>query len=156
MWIPEKSKKNNLSYTLLRIVWKLFEIDNQIRNYGTDKPLFEAEIHMIKAVKEHEGIHITGLADLLGVTKGAVSQVIMKLQKKGMIIKTKDEKNQSKLSISLTEKGNIAFLNHEELHGKFDRLVQDILDKVSNEHTVLLREFFTSLESRIDDFMSKE
>ncbi len=74
--------KLKISYTLLRLATKFSEIDKQTSYYGTDKQLFYAEIHMIKAIKENEGIHVTGIAEKLGVTKGAVSQITMKLQKR--------------------------------------------------------------------------
>ena len=67
----------------MRVVTKLSEIDKRTRYYGTDQSLFEAEIHMIKSIKENEGIHVTGLADMLGVTKGAVSQILKKLETQG-------------------------------------------------------------------------
>ena len=52
---------------------------------------------MIKSIKENEGIHVTGLAEMLGVTKGAVSQIIMKIEKKKMIVKDTDPRNLSRL-----------------------------------------------------------
>ncbi|EPY2273451.1 hypothetical protein ACXAUS_002315 [Clostridium sporogenes] len=57
--------KLKISYKILRLVTKLSEIDKQTNYYGTDKQLFVAEIHMIKAIKENEGIHVTGLAEKL-------------------------------------------------------------------------------------------
>ncbi|WP_246542920.1 MarR family winged helix-turn-helix transcriptional regulator [Fusibacter paucivorans] len=144
--------KNKISYTLLRVVWKLFEADRKSRFYGTDKELFEAEIHMIKAIKDNEGIHVTGLAQLLGVTKGAVSQIIMKLQKKGMIIKETDPNNLSRLVLKLTSTGEIAYSNHEKLHQAFDDLVNDTLKDASDENVEFLGAFLSSLENNIDYF----
>lgn len=147
--------KARISYTLLRVVWKLFEIDKKTRYYGTDQQLYEAEIHMIKSIKESEGIHVTGLADLLGVTKGAVSQIIMRLQKKGMIIKDTDPRNLSRLVLRLTPKGETAYANHEKLHQEFDDLVSEILKDASEDKIAFLREFLDVLNNRMDDYESK-
>jgi len=111
--------KDKISYSLLRLVTKISEMECKVRNYGTDVPLYEAEIHMIKAIKESEGIHVTGLAEQLGVTKGAVSQIIAKIDKKGMIVKDRDASNQSRLVLRLSEKGETAYQDHEKLHGAF-------------------------------------
>ena len=81
-----------ISYSLLRVVYKFFEIDKRTRYYGIDVPLFPSEIHMINKIKQNEGIHVTGLANILKVTKGAVSQIIMKLEKKGFNPKRKGHK----------------------------------------------------------------
>jgi len=139
----------------LRVVWKLFEVDKKTRYYGTDQQLYEAEIHMIKSIKESEGIHVTGLADLLGVTKGAVSQIIMRLQKKGMIIKDTDPRNLSRLVLRLTPKGETAYVNHEKLHQEFDDLVSEILKDASEDKIAFLREFLDVLNNRMDDYESK-
>lgn len=139
---------------LLRVVWKLLEVDRKTRYYGTDEPLYEAEIHMIKSIKENEGIHVTGLAELLGVTKGAVSQIIMKLQKKGMIIKDTDPRNLSRLVLKLTPKGETAYIQHERLHEAFDGLVDEALNGASEQDKQFLKHFLDSLETKIDAFES--
>ncbi|WP_081300614.1 MarR family winged helix-turn-helix transcriptional regulator [Clostridium beijerinckii] len=148
--------KLKISYTLLRLVTKLSELDKQTSYYGTDKQLFEAEIHMIKAIKESEGIHVIGLAEKLGVTKGAVSQIITKLQKKGMTIKEIDPNNLSRLIIRLTPKGEIAYLHHEKIHQDFDVLVNNILNDSSDEEKTFLKKFLNSLEEKVDTLSERK
>lgn len=150
------NNKLKISYTLLRLVAKLSELDKQTSYYGTDKQLFEAEIHMIKAIKENEGIHVTGLAEKLGVTKGAVSQIIMKLQKKGMIIKEIDPHNSSRLILRLTPKGEIAHSHHEKIHHEFDNIVNNILKDASDEEKTFLKNFLNSLEEKVDAFYKRK
>ncbi|MCB2349806.1 MarR family transcriptional regulator [Clostridium estertheticum] len=136
----------------MRLATKFSEIDKQTSYYGTDKQLFYAEIHMIKAIKENEGIHVTGIAEKLGVTKGAVSQITIKLQKKGMIIKEIDPHNLSKLILRLTPKGEIAHIHHEKIHQEFDNIVKEVLKDASEEQVVFLKKFLNSLEEKIDTF----
>ncbi len=145
-----------ISYTFLRIVAKISELDKKIRYYGTDHPLYEAEIHMIKSIKENEGIHVTGLADMLGVTKGAVSQIIMKLEHKNMIIKDTDPRNLSRLVLRLTSKGETAYLHHEKLHQKFDELFNAVLDNATDENKAFLKNFLNLLDGQIDTFEEEE
>lgn len=146
-----KSKNRiKLSYTFLRVVTKLSEIDRETRYYGTDQPLYEAEIHMIKSIKENEGIHVTGLADMLGVTKGAVSQILKKLEGKGMIIKDTDPRNLSRLILRLTQKGETAYLHHEELHQEFDGLFNAMLKDATEQNKEFLKNFFNSLDEKLD------
>ncbi len=152
MIIKDGKNRPKISYTLLRVVWKLAEADKKTRYYGTEEQLFEAEIHMIKSIKENEGIHVTGLAELLGVTKGAVSQIVMRLHKKGMIIKDTDPRNLSRLALRLTPKGEIAYIHHEMLHQEFDRFVEEALNNASKEQRIFLKEFLDSLEYKIDNF----
>lgn len=111
----------------MRVVSKIMDMDKETRYYGTDQPLYKAEIHMIKSIKKNEGIHVTGLAGMLGVTKGAVSQIIGKLEHKGMIIKDTDPRNLSRLVLRLTPKGETAYLNHEKLHEQYESFFQNAL-----------------------------
>jgi len=141
-----------ISYTFLRVVIKISELDRRTRYYGTDQPLYEAEIHMIKSIKENEGIHVTGLADMLGVTKGAVSQIIMKLEHKGMISKDTDPRNLSRLVLRLTSKGETAYLHHEKLHQKYDGLFNAVLENATEENKAFLKSFLNSLDEQIDTF----
>jgi DNA-binding MarR family transcriptional regulator len=144
------------SYTFLRIVSKIFELDKRTRYYGTDQPLYNAEIHMIKCIKENEGIHVMGLADMLGVTKGAVSHILIKLEHKGMVIKDTDPRNLSRLMLKLTAKGETAYLDHEKLHRKYDALFNAALKTTTEENKEFLKNFLTVLEEQIDIFEKEE
>jgi len=141
-----------ISYSLLRVVYKFFEIDKKTRYYGIDVSLFPSEIHMINKIKQNEGIHVTGLANILKVTKGAVSQIIMKLEKKGLIRKEKDISNQSKLVLKLTDKGEIAYTNHEKFHKKIDAMVNEIVKDASEENAKFFKDVLITLEERLELF----
>lgn len=156
MLVDHKINASKISYKMLRVVWKLFEADKRTRTYGTGIPLFEAEIHMIKHIQENEGMHITGLAEMLSVTKGAVSQIIMKLTKKGMVTKETDPANLSRLVLHLTEKGIIAYNHHEKLHQAFDTMVQDALEGASEDNIIFLKSYLDTLEKEIDAFAENE
>lgn len=148
--------RTKTSYTFLRVVAKLSELDRKTRNYGTDQLLHEAEIHMIKSIKENEGIHVTGLADILGITKGAVSQVIMKLEHKGMIVKETDPRNLSRLILRLTPVGEKAYSHHEKLHQEFDGLFYSVLENATEENKIFLKKFLYELDIRIDAYEKEE
>lgn len=148
----KNTRRKKISYTLLRVVGKIYQLNKQTRYYGTDEKLFEAEIHMIKSIKENEGIHVTGLSEKLEVTKGAVSQIINKLNRKGMVIKNIDPNNLSRLLLRLTPKGEIAYEQHEELHRKFNSLLVNVLEGASEDNKNFLNKFLHSIETQIDNF----
>lgn len=149
------ANRERISYALLRVMLKFMELDRRTRCYGTDEQLFNAEIHMIKAIKENEGIHVTGLAGILGVTKGAVSQIIGKLEKKGMIMKERDADNQSKLMLKLTPQGETAHINHEKYHQHFDDLIQAVLKDASEQEIRFLKKFLVNLEDELERMEDK-
>jgi DNA-binding MarR family transcriptional regulator len=85
-------------------------------NFGTGKLLHTREIHTIQAIGRFPGINITRLAEHMGVTKGAVSQTIGKLVKKGLVRKRQIFGNKKEVVLELTDLGWVGFKNHEKFH----------------------------------------
>ena len=137
-----------ISYALLRIVYKIAEIDEQVRNYGTDTPLHNSEIHMIKEIKNSNGSHISEIARKLDVTRGAVSQIIMKLEKKGFVRKEMVSENQLKLVPVLTEKGEIADSSHKRYHEVFNNSLKGILKKKNIDERETIKNFLLDVEEK--------
>ena len=115
--------KHEIAYKSLHLALALVDLDKKTRYYGTDVPIFHSEIHVIMAIAEHPGIHVGGLADILGVTKGAVSEILKKLERKALVIKEIDDLNLSRYSLNLTEKGKKAHNNHMHYHAVLNSMV---------------------------------
>lgn len=75
------------------------------RDFGVGVPLYPSEIHTIEAIGAHEPINAKALAQALGITNGAVTQIADKLQKKGLVEKFKIDGNQKTVYIKLTALG---------------------------------------------------
>lgn len=145
-----------IGYALLRIVYKLAEIDKKVRDYGTDTPLHNSEIHMIKEIKNSKGSHISEIARKLDVTRGAVSQIIMKLEKKGFVRKEMVSENQLKLVPVLTEKGETADSNHNRYHEVFNNSLKGILKKNNINEREAIKNFLLNVEEKcteLDEFI---
>jgi len=85
-------------------------------SFGTGVLMHTKEIHTIQAIGRHPGINVTKLAEHAGVTKGAVSQTINKLVRKGLVRKTHLPGNDKEVVLELTNLGEIGFKNHEKFH----------------------------------------
>ena len=48
-------------------------------SFGTGVLMYRREIHTIQSIGKNPGINVTNLAEQMGFTKGAVSQIIKKL-----------------------------------------------------------------------------
>lgn len=148
----QSREESGVSYALLRVVWTLFEFDKKSHYYETDTPLFEAEIHMIVAIQDCPGLHLAGYAQKFGVTKGAISQIVQKLERKGMVTKEKVFGNQSKIMLALTEKGRVAYAAHARLHREFDAMIDRLLEGEPAEHVMFLKNFLRKVEKEADSF----
>ena len=147
-----RDAKQKIGYDILSLAMAYVELDKKTRYYGTDVPIFHAEIHMLSAIAEHPGIHVGGLADFLGITKGSVSEIIKKLERKALVVKETDDHNLSKLSLRLTEKGEKAHNNHMRYHKMLNSMVEDELANASEHDVQSLSRFLTAITSKIPKF----
>ncbi|WFR59185.1 MarR family transcriptional regulator [Anaerocolumna sp. AGMB13025] len=147
-----KNNKHKIAYESLDLAFALMELDKKTRYYGTDVPIFHSEIHVIKAIAEHPCIHVGGLADILGVTKGAASEILKKLERKALVKKEVDELNLSRYSLSLTEKGKKAHKNHMHYHDILNGMVEDELQNATEAQQEFLLNFFSTMVSRVKNF----
>ncbi|MBD5095023.1 MAG: MarR family transcriptional regulator [Subdoligranulum sp.] len=114
-------------------------LEKKTHTYDINPPIYLSEIHTIVAVGAHEAINVTGLAQLQGTSKSAVSQAISKLVKKGFIEKRTSPDTDNEVILLLTEKGKQVFNMHESQHdwlksqlaAVFEKYPQDTLSVLS-------------------------
>jgi DNA-binding MarR family transcriptional regulator len=90
---------------------------------------------------------VTDLARFSNVTKGAISQHLKKLEKKGLTTKEEDPDNGSRSIVKLTSKGKAAFYSHKYWHETMDGGYLSYLMSLGEEKTEFLLEFMTRVES---------
>lgn len=91
-----------------------FHEKKSVLPYG-DLKLYPAEIHLMLLIDDEPGINATEMATRLGVTKGAISQTLSRLEKKGAIHKTRDPYHKNELTASFTTLGQEALEQYREL-----------------------------------------
>lgn len=105
-------------HQLLRIANKYARIEKLPIHVDEDLDITTREVHTIQAVGERKQMSVTDVATHFGVTKSAASQLVARLERKGLLAKTQAHHNNKELHLSLTESGWKAFLAHERFHGK--------------------------------------
>ena len=80
------------------------------------EPLNLPAIHMIDMIEKHPDYKLTQIAEILDVTKGAISQMAQKLEQKGLIRKVEHPENEKNIYFQLTEAGRQVYDGHEKLH----------------------------------------
>jgi len=108
-----------------RVVTVMESMHSPSLSFGTGVPMFRREIHTIQAIGKNPGINITALAERMAVTKGAVSQTIKKLTKKGLVRKTYAPGNAKEVVLELTDLGWVGFRNHEKFHMEALNIARD-------------------------------
>ncbi|NOU96872.1 MarR family transcriptional regulator [Paenibacillus sp. LMG 31456] len=110
---------NNGSRNLGRLIMQLRRLERQPHTFGDAGPLTPSEIHTIDAIGSEGNVLMSELAGRLGITKGAVTQLVARLEAKELVIRSPHPTDSRGIMISLTEKGKHANAAHEEVHLEF-------------------------------------
>ena len=124
---------HSLHGTFLNIMKLADELEKIPRKFGTDQNISSTEIQLIELVGENSNVSVTQLAKMQGVTKGAVSQSLKRLESKGFILKEEDPSNSSRSIISLTNKGKTAFYAHRHWHETMDGGFKEFFQSLEQE-----------------------
>jgi len=143
-------RKKKFAETLVRILNKYVENQKRPRKYGLDEMLYPAEIHMIMLIGNNKSSGVMALAKKAGITKGAVSQMVKRLENKGLIKKSVHPNNAKMIVLNLTNKGNVAYYYHKRLHEKMDKALYEFMDGLTSPKIKVLEDFFALFEEGID------
>jgi DNA-binding MarR family transcriptional regulator len=88
----------------LKILHLYSVIGRKPKDYGTGDLLYFTELHTITVVGRNDDVNMTHLAEIMGVTRGAISQTIRKLVHKNLIVKT-NINNRKEVNLKLSGKG---------------------------------------------------
>ncbi|MBR7794724.1 MarR family transcriptional regulator [Virgibacillus sp. AGTR] len=115
------------SHSIGKLIFQLRRLERNPRTFSDAGTLTPSEIHAVDAIGEDRNILMSQLADRLGVTKGAITQVVGRLEKKGIVCRTPHPEDSRAVEISLTEKGVVAYQAHRRLHQNFYRKLREQL-----------------------------
>ena len=143
--MEKASKEGELPRKLLNVIARFNESDRKARNFGTDTVLHLSEIHLIEFIGDHGGLCVSEIARSTGVTKGAVSQTLKRLERKDFVVKSPDPENHSRTVVSLTEKGRTAYREHGKYHERIASLISRCLGESTPEEVRTVCDFLDRL-----------
>lgn len=113
---------------------------NTIREYAPGTNLYMREMHFLMAADPEQPVSITDLAQKLGVTLGAASQMATKLEKKGLIVRSPDPEDRRRTMVSMTDEGNHLYREHLEYDRKSLEAMSDLFGGFSDDEVKRLIE----------------
>lgn len=132
------------------IVRRTAELENRPWHFGTSETLYRSEMFLLELIGEREGLSVTEAADQLGITKGAVSQTLKKLDAKGLVEKQTDPDNSLRACLYMTNKGKSAYYAHKHWHEKIDDGFKDFFIGLGPENIAFLEDFLDQLDGFLD------
>jgi DNA-binding MarR family transcriptional regulator len=132
---------------------KLAALENIPRDFGVHEKLTRAEIHMLAAIEHSQDASVTDLARIKGITKGAVSQLLKRLEAKKLVEKTADESNVSRLKVRLTAAGRKACRGHERMHETILETVEARMGTLDPEEIAIFERTLVRVNDLLDHMM---
>lgn len=136
------------SRNLGRMIMQLRRLERHPQTFGSAGSLTPSEIHTIEAIGYEGSILMSELAARLEVTKGAVSQLIVRLEAKQLATRTPYPHDSRGVLIALTEKGREAYRAHEEIHLRF---YEQLRSQLSQREI----EIFETCIEKLNEFLQK-
>lgn len=103
------------------------------------------DAHLLALMSENPLKKVSELAKLFGVTKGAISQQIKKLEKRGLITRIRQNDNYREVFIELTANGRIAVETHNNYHNLIFSKFSDKLNNFTPEQKHLIYSLLDTL-----------
>lgn len=86
------------------------------RDYGNGILLYHGEMQVLDTIARYPDENVSGLSERLGITKGAITQMVDKLKQKELIETINRKDNKKEKYFSLTDKGLAIIEEHRYLH----------------------------------------
>jgi DNA-binding MarR family transcriptional regulator len=155
MVMTRKEVSRQLMASFLRMVNKYRAMEKFTMSYGTEAVFYHSERHLLDVMRDHPELNITELAQLVGVTKGAISQAVAKLERKGAIERYKGSGDDKQVLVRLTALGqNITEHHHQVNEQTVKQLCAVIKDRPQVEVDFLC-EVFDWIEHHLDQGLER-
>ncbi|WP_379320322.1 MarR family winged helix-turn-helix transcriptional regulator [Paenibacillus puldeungensis] len=120
--------KTSMLFT--HLVHQIRRQERQPRSLGKVGSFTPSEIHTIRTIGTGDGIIMGQLADRLGVTNGAITQLVERMENKGLVKRAQLMRGSRKVNVTLTDKGQSAYYAYEQFYVKpFEEWIRDELSE---------------------------
>ncbi len=134
----------------IKSVQKYNALEKHPRKAGAKHTLYHSERHWLDMIGNHPGVNVTEFARAAGITKGAVSQVVKKLENKGLIRRYKGGNNDKEVFLELTRAGRDVFILHRKTNEETLKPLVAELRKHSDDQVAFLLSMFTWISNYLE------
>lgn len=108
------------------------DYSKELHDYGTGELYTATEVHLVTRIEEYPGITAKQVAEATCRTKSAVSQMLTKLEAKGLVYREKDPQNGRQQLLYVTPKGKKLSLCHKA-YDEHTAPMEDMLERFGME-----------------------
>ncbi len=144
--------KNEFEH-LSAVLAKFNRISKLPLDFGVGILINPSEIHAVAKLCDHGPMSLTELADMAFVTKGAMSQLVSRLEKKGLVYREVAENNQSKQILHPTKLGERAQRGHMKFHEEHDREFFSYVASMPDAEYNVFKEVCRRMDRWMDNYL---
>ena len=131
-----------LNEVLVKLFHNINDIEEQMIRTGDYKDVTANDMHVMEAIGIGEQKNMTTVAKALHVTTGTLTISINNLVKKKYVERERSEEDRRVVLISLTPKGQKAFLHHQKFH---EQMIEAVVEQLSEEEQYVLEKALRSI-----------
>lgn len=135
----------------IRLVSKYNALERIPVKLGSKHNLYHSERHMVDTIGDHPGMNVTEFARAVGVTKGAISQVVKRLETKGVVRRYKSSNNDKEVFIELTKEGQGLYEKHRRINEETMKPLYKELRKYPDDKV----EYLVTMFRWFDEFLDR-
>lgn len=146
----------------MKLVENFLKVNNELTQiqkvpikFPNGMVLTTSSVHLIEAIGQHPNTNLTELADILGVTKGSLSQQIPKLITNNLITKYRNGENKKNYYFCLTELGQEIVDYHKQLHRKLYTSLLADMNELKIEDAQVINNMYTRISESIKTYQKE-
>jgi DNA-binding MarR family transcriptional regulator len=143
------SDSKNIDDILTRLFITTLKIEERAIAEGSQRMLSISELHVLREIGSTENPTMSQVARGLKISVSALTIAMNRLEAKGFVVRSRDEKDRRIVNLSLTLPGLQAFRKHDEFHSNMVSAAVDTL--TPSEKEVLVKSL-----TKLDDWFAME
>ncbi|PWF92448.1 MarR family transcriptional regulator [Shewanella algae] len=143
--MKQQQRQDSLQQSINHAIIEFYErLSSWEQSVVRDQGASLAQIHTVEILGAHGPMKMKELAEKLGITTGTLTVQVERLVKAGLAERLPLENDRRAIQVSLTEKGEQMFKEHDALHLQ---LTREMTAKFSDAELEQLLGFFNRLNS---------
>jgi len=118
--------------------------------------IYPSEVHLLLDLARSPDANSTDLARNLGLTKGAVSQTLTRLERKGLVVKSRDPANRNALNLEFTALGTETVAHFREKTSRMRARVEEHLVSLTAADREVIGNFLEQLTASLGEMRGGE
>ncbi len=141
--------RQRLNEVLVKLFRNINSIEEQAIKTEEYRDMTANDMHVIEAIGMRDPRNMSAVAKSLGVTTGTLTISVNSLVKKGYVERIRSEEDRRVVLVSLSPKGEKAYLQHEAFHKE---MIDAVVARMDEEEKRILEKALKNL----NDFFSEK